>query len=103
MGKSVWYNLHLCIGFIDYRKAFDTAEHFAIFEALRTTNIGETYVKILQKIYSQATARICLDILVSDYFPINRGVRQGTPFHQNCSLLLWNLILIRQISLKEAM
>ena len=36
-------NLVLCIGFIDYEKAFDTVEHFAIFEALRKTNINETY------------------------------------------------------------
>ena len=28
-------NLPLCIGLIDYEKAFDTVEHFAIFEALR--------------------------------------------------------------------
>ena len=29
------YNLPQCIGFINYEKAFDTVEHFAIFEALR--------------------------------------------------------------------
>ena len=29
------YNLPLCIGFIDYEKAFDTVEHFVIFEAFR--------------------------------------------------------------------
>ena len=56
--KSNEYSLPLCIGFIDYGKAFDTAEHFAIFEALRKTNIDEAYVEILQNIYSQATARI---------------------------------------------
>ena len=33
--KSNEYNLPLCIGFIDYEKAFDTVEHFAIFEELR--------------------------------------------------------------------
>ena len=32
----------LCIGFIDYDKAFDTEEHFAIIEALRKTNINKT-------------------------------------------------------------
>ena len=69
-----------CIGFNDYEKAFNTVEHFAIFEALRKVNINETYVKKkLQNIYSQATARIHLDKLVSDEFPINRGVRQGDP------------------------
>ena len=30
---------------------FDTVEHFAIFEALRKTNVNETYINILQNIY----------------------------------------------------
>ena len=32
--KTNEYNLPLCVGFIDYEKAFDSVEHFAIFEAL---------------------------------------------------------------------
>ena len=33
----------------------------------------------MQNIYSKTTARISLDKLVSDEFPINRGIRQGDP------------------------
>ena len=73
------YNLPLCIGFIDYEKAFDTVEHFAIFETLRKTNVNERYINILQNIYNQATARVHLDKLVSTEFPRHRGVRQGDP------------------------
>ena len=99
--KSNEYSLSLCIGFIDLEKAFDTVEHFAIFEALRKTNINETYINILQNKYSQAAARIHLDKLVSDEFPTNRGVRQGDKLppklftaveihsHLNYLLLLW--------------
>ena len=50
--KSNEHNLPLCVGFIDYEKTFD----FAIFEALRKNNINETFVTILQNMYSQATA-----------------------------------------------
>ena len=64
--KSNEYNLKLCIVFIDFEKAFDTVEHFAIFEALRNTNINERDINILQNIYSQSTASILLDKLVSD-------------------------------------
>ena len=49
------------IGFIDYEKAFDSIEHFSIFEALRKINVNETYVKILENIYKGATARVHLD------------------------------------------
>lgn len=73
------YNKTLCIGFIDYEKAFDSVEHFSIFDSLRKININETYVKILENIYKEATARIHLDNHVSEAFRIERGVRQGDP------------------------
>ena len=99
--KSNEYSLPLCIGFIDYEKAFDTVEHFAIFEALRKTNINETYIHILQNIYIQATARIHVDKSVSDEFRIQRGVRQGDHSHLNYLLQLWRKSLRRQTSPKE--
>ena len=40
---------------IDYEKAFDTVEHFAIFEALRKTNKNETYINILQNKIQQGS------------------------------------------------
>ena len=83
--KSNEHNLPQCIGFSDYEKAFGTVEHFAIFEALRKTSINETHINIVQNIHSQATARIHLDTLVSDGFPINRGVRQGDPLSSKLS------------------
>ena len=54
-------------------------EDFAIFEALRKTTINETYINILQNIFSLTTAKIHLGKLVSDELHINRGVRQGDP------------------------
>ena len=73
------HNMTLCIGFIDYEKAFDSVEHFAIFDALRKMQINETYITILENIYKNASARIHLDNHVSEPFPIERGVRQGDP------------------------
>ena len=77
--KSKEYHLPLCLGFIDYEKAFDSVEHFAIFQALRKININETYVQILENIYKNAAARIHLDDHISEPFEIKRGVRQGDP------------------------
>ena len=49
--KSNEHNLPRRIAFIDYKKAFDTIEHFAIFEALRkkNPNINETSTAKLQQ------------------------------------------------------
>ena len=49
-----------------------------MFEALKKTNINETYVQILRTIYSQAT-RIHWDKSVFGNYHINWGVRQGDP------------------------
>ncbi|GFS11199.1 endonuclease-reverse transcriptase [Elysia marginata] len=77
------YNLQLCLGFIFYERAFDSVEHFAIFDALRKININENYIQILENICKNATARIHIDNLRSEPFPINRGVRQGDPISPN--------------------
>ena len=78
--KSNECNLLLCIGFVDYENVFHTVEHFAIFEALIKTKINETCRNSTKHLlYSQATARIHLDYLVSNKFPINRRVKQGNP------------------------
>ena len=69
----------LCIGYIDYKKAFDSIEHKAVFKALRSIGINETYITILEDTYTGATARVHMDSQVSEEIPILRGVRQGDP------------------------
>ena len=73
------FNRPLCIGYIDYEKAFDSIEHKAIFKALRSIGINETYITILEDTYTGATARVHMDSEVSEEIPILRGVRQGDP------------------------
>jgi len=77
--KANEYNIPLSVGFIDYEKAFDSIEHFAIFEALRNMGISETYIKIIEDMYTDATAVINIDEMTSTPFNIKRGVRQGDP------------------------
>ena len=73
------FNRPLSIGYIDYEKAFDSIEHKAIFKALRSIRINETYITILEDTYTGATARVHIDSQVSEEIPILRGVKQGDP------------------------
>ena len=41
--------------------------------------VNETYITILEDIYTGATARVHMDNQVSDEIPIRRGMRQGGP------------------------
>ena len=79
IGKSNEFNIPVYIGYIDYEKAFDSIEHEAMFKALRSIGINETYITILEDTYTGATTRVHVDSQVSEEIPILRGVRQGHP------------------------
>ena len=56
--KANEYNLELCVGFIDYDKAFDSVEHKDLFTALCKVGVNERYVQLLEDIYTEANANI---------------------------------------------
>ena len=43
------YIIPLYMAFIDYEKAFDSIQHRAVFEALRTHGVQEKYINILKE------------------------------------------------------
>ena len=45
----------LCVGYIDYEKAFDSTEHEGVFKALRSIDIDESCITIIEDIYKGAT------------------------------------------------
>ena len=75
--RPILHPLKLCVGYIDYEKAFNSVEYSDLFTALRKIGVSEGYVYIMEDIYTNATATIHLDNNVSKPIHINRGVRQG--------------------------
>lgn len=74
--KATEYNLPLYPAFIDYEKAFDSLEHWAIFDGLVKARIDHRYTKLLENIYKKATSSIALHEGTGK-FRIERGIRQG--------------------------
>ncbi|CAG4950935.1 unnamed protein product [Colias eurytheme] len=74
--KCVEYNQDLCVAFVDYEKAFDTVEHWAVFHSLQRCMVDTRYVEVLKEIYKGATLQVKLHE-VSRRIPVGRGVRQG--------------------------
>ena len=66
----------LNVGFIDYEKAFDSIEHFVIFNALRKIGIHELCVKIIEGICIDATVVISISKMTSKPFNIKKGDRE---------------------------
>jgi hypothetical protein len=74
--KCSEYGIPIFIGFIDYRKAFDSVEHPFLWAALKEQNIEDKYIRIFKKIYENSTAKIQLDKLGRE-FRLSRGIKQG--------------------------
>ena len=59
--KSNEFWLPLCIAYINYKKAFDSVEHEVIFQALRHIGINESYINIIEDIYTGAKDRVHIE------------------------------------------
>lgn len=53
--KSIEYNIPLCLAYVDYHKAFDPLEVWAILEAMKKARIHSRYSNLIQSIYENAT------------------------------------------------
>ena len=65
--------------FIDFQKAFDTIKHKVIWATLRSYDIEEKMVTLLQKIYEKAQSAVRIGKNQGEWFHIDVGTRQGDP------------------------
>ncbi|KAH6600579.1 hypothetical protein BASA50_002143 [Batrachochytrium salamandrivorans] len=82
-------DLNSHIAFIDISKAFDTVPIHALLFKLKCIGIPAITMNFLSALYSTSNARIRSGSLLSDPFPVQRGVRQGCPL----SGLLFNVFI----------
>ncbi|KAH9274485.1 hypothetical protein BASA83_003118 [Batrachochytrium salamandrivorans] len=85
--QNAGLNTHVL--FIDIRKAFDTVPVGALLWKLQNMGFPRRTLAFLKALYTFSSARARAGSLLSDPFPVQRGVRQG------CSLsgLLFNLFI----------
>ncbi|KAI8442385.1 hypothetical protein MSG28_005904 [Choristoneura fumiferana] len=67
--KTEEYNLPLCLAFVNYEKAFDSIETWAVLQALQRCQVDYQYIEVLKCLYENAT--------ITTPIPLQRGVRQG--------------------------
>ncbi|KAH6591484.1 hypothetical protein BASA50_008660 [Batrachochytrium salamandrivorans] len=75
--------------FIDIQKAFDTVPVGALLWKLQNMGFPRRTLAFLKALYTSSSARARAGSLLSDPFPVQRGVRQGCPL----SGLLFNLFI----------
>ncbi len=65
--------------FADFEKAFDTVEHAFLIKVMQKFNFGNDIINWVKLFYSGAKSCVSNNGYLSDFFSINRGVRQGCP------------------------
>ena len=65
--------------FLDFRKAFDTIEWNYLSAALQALNFGPDMLNWFQVLYHQVSSCVLHNGHASDFFLLERGVRQGCP------------------------
>ena len=70
--------LPLWVATLDFKKAFDTVSHHALWESLQDQGIHPAYINILTRLYTGQTGSVTTDV-PSREFNIQRGTKQGDP------------------------
>ena len=64
---------------IDFEKAFDSLNHKFLFKVLQKFNFGSSFVQWIRTFCSKVSSCVMNNGFASNYFMIERGVRQGDP------------------------
>ena len=75
--------------FIDFRKAYDSVCHKALFHKLANLKISDNFIDVLKNIYSKTTCAVKVDDSRIKFVNYTKGVRQGCPL----SPLLFNTFI----------
>eukprot|EP00732_Lithocolla_globosa_P002453 Lithocolla_globosa_v1_NODE_1612_length_2444_cov_4.514417.p1 type:complete len:535 gc:universal NODE_1612_length_2444_cov_4.514417:2019-415(-) len=81
--------------FVDFQKAFDSVNHDGLWFKLLSMNVGGLMFKSIQSLYTGAVSAIRLNGMLTEWFPIENGVKQGCLL----SPLLFSLYINDLISL----
>ena len=95
--QSTEWNAPLYIGFIDFKKAFDSIHHETLWKILRHYGLPQKIVGLISVLYKRFECSVLMDSAQTDYFPVKSGVCQGCIL----SPILFNIALdyiMRQIT-----
>lgn len=91
-------DVFLC--FLDYKKAFDRVKHIDLLKMLHRVGIDDKDLQLIQNIYFEQSAAICLGDEMSEWINIKKGVRQGCVLSPDL-FSLYSEVILREIDDEE--
>ena len=92
-------NIYFC--FIDYAKAFNCVDHNKLWKILKEMGIPDHLTCLLRNLYAGQEATVRTGHGTTDWFPIEKGVRQGCILSP-CLFNLYAEYIMRNAGLEEA-
>ena len=80
-------NLNMAVLNLDWYKAFDLVPIDFVFNVLHTLGFGDVFVNWIKTLYTGIESALVINNIISDFFPINRSVRQGCPLSMSLFVL----------------
>jgi len=93
MHKAREHQQPLYVCFVDFKKAFDSVSH----DKLRVTMMDMDLIDLLAKLYRKQLAKVKVAGTLSEWFPVNKGVRQG------CVLSLYLFNILAEMVMRETL
>lgn len=75
--KHLQHQRELYHNFIDFKKAFDRVWHDGLWQVMRSFNIEEGLILMIEALYKNACSAVLLNNQLGEFFRMTIGVRQG--------------------------
>ena len=79
MEKAREFNIPLYMAFIDFKRAFDSVRHTAIWEIMKKMDVSVQLISSLRKLYQNQEASVRDENELSEWFKIKKGDVQSPP------------------------
>ncbi|KAF7245456.1 Retrovirus-related Pol polyprotein from type-2 retrotransposable element R2DM [Varanus komodoensis] len=92
-------NIYFC--FINYAKAFDCVDHNKLWQVLKEMGVPDHLISLLRNLYADQEATVRTGHGTTDWFKIEKGVRQGC-IPSPCLFNLYAEHIMRKVGLGES-
>ena len=92
----------MAVGFVDLEKAYDTVPREMVTSTVRWMGVPEAEARMVEAMYERTKGRVVVGSGLSEKYPFNIGLRQGSALSPLLFILVMELIS-RKISTKDVL